>query len=90
MRWEYLRVHITNSHAAMGHIAPARAGVIDNAGNKLEWKKQQGDSDHSPVVGRLLTKLGEEEWELAGVVGGDMGGDTRGDTVLYFKRPKGP
>ena len=69
-----------------GHIAPAQVWVIDNAGNKLEWKKQQGDSNHSPVVGRLLTKLGEEEWELSGVVGGD----THSETVLYFKRPKRP
>lgn len=87
MRWEYLRVYIVNSSSGrMGHISPAQVWLIDNDGNEFEWKKQKGDNNHSPVVGRLLTKLGEEEWELIGVVGGD----THSETVLYFKRPKRP
>jgi hypothetical protein len=84
MKWDYLRVRIRNS-IDDDHIAPASVWVIGNDGESIEWKKQTGDKSHAPVVGRLLSKLGDDGWELSGIV---SPAETKGAVVLYFKRPK--
>jgi hypothetical protein len=87
MKWEYLRVSIWANTSIMdnpsSHIKPLRVDVIGDDGKMIEWKKQSGDSDHSPVVSRLLKQLGDETWELTGVV---PLGDAP-SAILYFKRP---
>jgi hypothetical protein len=87
MKWEYLRVSIwanDSKRNPTAHIKPLRVDVIGDDGKMIEWKKQSGDTDHSPVVSRLLRQLGDERWELAGVV---PLGDTT-SAILYFKRPQ--
>jgi hypothetical protein len=83
MRWEYLRVLIHTASTGP-HWAPLRVDVIGDDGQMIEWKKQQGEKSHTPVVSRLLKKLGDDGWELAGTVPTP---DNFPD-ILYFKRPK--
>ncbi|MEW5717390.1 MAG: hypothetical protein AB1817_02065 [Chloroflexota bacterium] len=80
MKWEYLRVQIQGNA-----IVPRTVHVAANDGSMHEWKKLPGDRDYSSVVGRLLTKLGDDDWELAGVT---QFGETSSQAVLFFKRPK--
>jgi hypothetical protein len=88
MKWEYLRVGVSyESLGVSGHTVgvPSFICVIANDGTFHEWKKQPGDRDILPVMGRLLTKLGDDGWELAGVTQPLEGA---AHTLLFFKRPK--
>ena len=81
-KWEYLRVNIREGNDSFSsHIKPVYVAVIGNDDKVNEWKKQQLDTSHQSVVTRLLTKLGDEGWELVGIY-------PKTDSVLYFKRPK--
>jgi len=87
MKWEYLRVLLGVSSTAP-HDAPSGVWVINDTGQLVEWRKQPGDKSHTPVVSRLLKKLGDDGWELVGIAFSTQspGG---GSDVLYFKRPQG-
>ena len=82
MRWEYLRVYIgRNSGTIDSHIAPSKVMVVGDDDQKVEWKKQAGETTHQSVMTRLLRKLGDDGWEL-------VGGYSEISSVLYFKRSK--
>jgi len=86
MKWEYLPVSVLGSTTSetFSHLVPRRIDIWDDKGNPTEWRKVPGEASHSPAVSRLLAKLGDDEWELTGIV--SLGAP--GSAVFYFKRPK--
>jgi hypothetical protein len=83
-KWEYFRVSIIdNSNLPGPHSNPARVYLVGPDGKRKEREKLPGDENSGRVLSRLLGQLGDEGFELTGVV------SVSGEVVLYFKRPKG-
>jgi hypothetical protein len=82
-KWEYYRVSIVdNSNLPGPHSMPSRVYLVGPDGKRKEREKLPGDENSGRVVSRALGQLGDEGFELAGVV------SVAGEVVLYFKRPK--
>jgi len=84
-KWDYLRVCIEGG-GNNGNLQsrPSKVYVIRDNGILEERKKENNDSDHAPVVSRLLKQLGDEGYEL--ICSGS--GAHNFEVVLYFKRPQ--
>ena len=74
-RWEYLHVYVVGT----------------------KWRDERGEEGEEPVVDlpfihslakpELMRRLGNEGWELGGVIPGNTPGNPGGAFTLVFKRP---